>query len=101
MSHLPGRLRFQRPYRAPRLTFWTLITIGLLIGLYLIAPSKIAVVLYKAALVTGGAVLAYWIDRALFPYARPDQVRAAHQPWAGIRRALIVLACVLGMTMGL
>lgn len=101
MSHLPGRLRFQRPYRAPRLTFWTLITIGLLIGLYLIAPSKIAVVLYKAALVTGGAVLAYWIDRALFPYARPDQIRAAHQPWAGIRRALIVLACVLGLTLGL
>ena len=101
MSHLPGRLRFRRPYRAPRLTFWTLITIGLLIGLYLIAPSKIAVVLYKAALVTGGAVLAYWIDRALFPYARPDQVRAAHQPWAGIRRALIVLACVLGLTLGL
>ncbi|EKT4504052.1 hypothetical protein QEM14_001679 [Pseudomonas putida] len=101
MSHLPGRLRFQRPYRAPRLTFWTLITIGLLIGLYLIAPSKIAVVLYKAALVTGGAVLAYWIDRALFPYARPDQVRAVHQPWAGIRRALIVLACVLGLTLGL
>jgi hypothetical protein len=101
MSHLPGRLRFERPYRAPRLTFWTLITIGLLIGLYLIAPSKIAVVLYKAALVTGGAVLAYWIDRALFPYARPDQVRAVHQPWAGIRRALIVLACVLGLTLGL
>ena len=101
MSHLPGRLRFHRPYRAPRLTFWTLITIGLLIGLYLIAPSKIAVVLYKAALVTGGAVLAYWIDRALFPYARPDQVRSAHQPWAGIRRALIVLACVLGLTLGL
>ncbi|AJQ51250.1 membrane protein [Pseudomonas putida S13.1.2] len=83
------------------MTFWTLITIGLLIGLYLIAPSKIAVVLYKAALVTGGAVLAYWIDRALFPYARPDQVHAAHQPWAGIRRALIVLACVLGLTLGL
>ncbi|MBA6100482.1 hypothetical protein H4C80_25655 [Pseudomonas juntendi] len=101
MSHLPGRLHFQRPYRAPRLTFWTLITIGLLIGLYLIAPSKIAVVLYKAALVTGGAVLAYWIDRALFPYALPDQVRAVHQPWAGIRRALIVLACVLGLTLGL
>ncbi len=101
MSHLPGRLPFRRSYRAPRLTFWTLITIGLLIGLYLIAPSKIAVVLYKAALVTGGGVLGYWIDRALFPYARPDQVRAAHQPWAGIRRALIVLACVLGLTLGL
>lgn len=95
-SRLPGR----RP-RAPRLTFWALITILLLIALYLIAPTKIAVVLYKAALVTGGAVLGYWIDRALFPYARPDQVRAVHQPWAGLRRAIIVLACVLGLTLGL
>ncbi|UCZ84441.1 putative holin [Pseudomonas sp. L5B5] len=100
MSHLRSRLRLRRP-RAPRLTFWSLITIGLLVALYLVAPTKIAVVLYKVALVTGGGVLGYWIDRALFPYARPDQVRAVHQPWAGIRRALIVLACIIGLTLGL
>lgn len=101
MNHLRSRLRLRRPYQAPRLTYWTLITIGLLAALYLIAPTKIAVVLYKAALVTGGGVLGYWIDRALFPYARPDRVRVTHQPWAGIRRALIVLACILGLTLGL
>lgn len=100
MNNFRTRLRNSRP-RAPRLTFWALITVLLLIALYLIAPTKIAVVLYKAALVTGGAVLGYWIDRALFPYARPDQTRAAHQPWAGLRRAIIVLACVLGLTLGL
>lgn len=94
------RLPRLRP-RMPRLTFWSVITVVLLVALYLIAPTKIAVVLYKAALVTGGAVLGYWIDRALFPYARPDQTRAAHQPWAGLRRAVIVLACVLGLTLGL
>ncbi|WP_216891595.1 MULTISPECIES: putative holin [Pseudomonas] len=101
MNHPHSRLHDRRHYRAPRLTNWTLITVALLVALYLIAPTKVAVVLYKAALVTGGGVLGYWIDRALFPYARPDRVRAAHQPWAGIRRALIVLACIVGLTLGL
>lgn len=101
MNKFRQRLRASGRYHAPRLTNWTLITVGLLIVLYLIAPTKIAVVLYKAALVTGGGVLGYWIDRALFPYARPDRVRATHQPWAGIRRALIVLACIIGLTLGL
>ncbi len=101
MSHFRSRLPARRHYRAPRLTNWTLITIGLLIALYLVAPTKIAVVLYKMVLVTGGGVLGYWIDRALFPYARPDKVRVPHRPWAGIRRALIVLACIIGLTLGL
>lgn len=100
MNQPRSRLR-SRHYRAPRLTNWTLITVGLLIALYLIAPTKITVVLYKVVLVTGGGVLGYWIDRALFPYARPDRVPRMHQPWAGIRRALIVLACVVGLTLGL
>lgn len=99
-ARLRARLRIRRP-RIPRLTFWSVITVLLLIALYLIAPTKIAVVLYKAALVTGGVVLGYWLDRALYPYARPDQVRLPHQPWAGLRRAIIVLACVLGLTLGL
>lgn len=101
MNMFRQRLRARGRYRAPRLTNWALITVGLLLVLYLIAPTKIAVVLYKAALVTGGGVLGYWIDRALFPYARPDRVRATHKPWAGIRRALIVLACIIGLTLGL
>lgn len=90
----------RRP-RTPRLTNWSLITLVLLVLLYTIAPSKLSVILYKASLVTFGGVLGYWIDRALFPYARPNQVHRWHQPWAGIRRALVVLACVLGLTLGL
>ncbi|KTT63651.1 membrane protein [Pseudomonas oryzihabitans] len=83
------------------MTNWSLITLVLLVLLYTIAPSKLPVILYKASLVTFGGVLGYWIDRALFPYARPNQVQRWHQPWAGIRRALVVLACVLGLTLGL
>ena len=94
--HLPMR----RP-RAPRMTDWTLITLVLLIGLALVAPTKLPVVLYKAGLVTLGGVLGYWIDRALFPYARPNHVARVERAMAGIRRALVVLACILGLTLGL
>lgn len=86
---------------APRMTDWTLISIALLLCLAIIAPTKLSVVLYKCGLVTVGGVLGYWIDRALFPYARPDQVNQSAQPLAGIRRAIVVLACVLGLTLGL
>ncbi|AKA81230.1 hypothetical protein VO64_0684 [Pseudomonas synxantha] len=50
---------------------------------------------------TLGCVLGYWLDRALFPYARPDMVPSCDQSMAGIRRALVVLGCVLGLTLGL
>ncbi|MFW9266490.1 putative holin [Pseudomonas sp. NR3] len=91
----------QRRRRAPRMTDWTLITLILLICLALVAPTKLPVVLYKAGLVTLGGVLGYWIDRALFPYARPNQVARPERAMAGVRRALVVLACVLGLTLGL
>ena len=87
--------------RAPRMTTWTLITIAILLCLAIVAPTKLPVVLYKCGLVTLGGVLGYWIDRALFPYARPNMVPPYERPWAGIRRALVVLACVLGLTLGL
>ena len=105
--------------RSPRLLGWLLFTLVLLIGLTIFAPQQMQVVVYKTALVTLGAVLAYWIDRALFPYARPhtcqkqqsgpdlgpsdsDRYRSEMRFAAAcIRRALIVLACVLGLTLGL
>ena len=87
--------------RLPRMTDWTLISLALLLCLAIIAPGKLPVVLYKCGLVTLGGVLGYWIDRALFPYARPDQVPEAQRCMAGVRRSLVVLACILGLTLGL
>lgn len=63
------------------MTNWTVITLILLIGLSVVAPTKLPVVLYKAGLVTLGGVLGYWIDRALFPYARPNRVMRTAQQW--------------------
>lgn len=93
-----------RRLTAPRMTAWTVITLGLLLALLALRPEQLSVVLYKAGLVTLGAVLGYWIDRSLFPYAqdRPHRcIGALHIVGAWWRRALIVLACVLGLTLGL
>lgn len=89
--------------RAPRMTSWTLVTLVLLIILAAIRPEQLQVVAYKLLLVTLGAVAGYWIDRSLFPaQARPHEcIGDMHIVGAWIRRALIVLACILGLTLGL
>ena len=59
--------------RAPRLWGWALITLALLIAVWALAPQQLPVSLYKLSLVTLAAVVGYWLDRSLFPYARPDR----------------------------
>ena len=56
----------------PRLSGWLLITLVLLACVWAIAPQQLPVSLYKLSLVTLAAVVGYWLDRSLFPYARPD-----------------------------
>lgn len=58
--------------RLPRLTGWLLITLLLLVAVWLIAPQQLPVSLYKLSLVSLAGVVGYWLDRSLFPYARPD-----------------------------
>lgn len=58
--------------RAPRTTTWLALAVLLLVAIAIVAPPQLPVVLYKACLVALAAVLGYWLDRALFPYARPD-----------------------------
>lgn len=43
----------------------------------LIAPQQLPVLLYKVLLVDIAALVGYWLDRSLFPYARPDEVFSA------------------------
>lgn len=56
----------------PRLSGWAVITVLLLVAVWLLAPQQLPVSLYKLSLVTLAAVIGYWLDRSLFPYARPD-----------------------------
>lgn len=111
--------------RAPRNSLWLVIAALLLAAIAVLSPKQLPVVLYKAALIALAAVLGYWLDRALFPYARPDGY--LHRDWrrnsgpvpdgevdypivpayarvycaAMMRRALVVGAVVIGVALGL
>jgi len=110
--------------RAPRNSLWLIAAVVLLLVVLVTSPAQLPVVLYKAALVALAAVMGYWLDRALFPYARPDgylvrdwrygtdeptgdadyQVVPDYRlPFvaAMIRRACIVGAVIIGMCTGL
>jgi hypothetical protein len=58
--------------KTPRL-FYLLVLNILLAGIIVaIAPQQAPVTLYKLSLVTTAGLIGYWLDRAIFPYARPD-----------------------------
>lgn len=90
--------------RLPRMADWIIVTILLTILIYLLAPQQLPVTIYKLSLITTAAVLGYWIDRSLFPYARPDNL--SMQPYdiliaaAMLRRAIIVGCAILGVSLG-
>ena len=110
--------------RAPRTTSWLIAAAVLLAVIAALSPVQLPVVLYKAALISLAAVLGYWLDRALFPYARPDgylvrEWRASaaapdgkvDHPVVGeyrlvfcaaqLRRAVVVSAVVIGVAVGM
>jgi hypothetical protein len=99
----------------PRMSGWFFIVVLLMAAVWLLAPHQLAVSLYKLSLVTLGAVLAYWLDRSLFPYARPheffgkpasddlnswdtdQQYIASH---CMLRRAIIIAAAMIAVSLG-
>ena len=111
--------------RAPRGSVFLLIALALLAAIAVVSPRQLPVVLYKAALITLAAWLGYWLDRSLFPYARPDSY--LWRDWrkgtdalegdadfpladagymaafcvAQVRRAIVVACVVLGMAAAL
>jgi hypothetical protein len=88
--------------RLPRLADWIAIAIVLTLAIGIIAPQQLPVTLYKLSLVSLAAATGYWIDRSLFPYARPDDLSHDHQETAAayIRRAIVVAACIIGVSLG-
>ena len=102
-----------------RLRGWLVAAMLLLLIIALVSPQQLPVVVYKLSLISLAAVLGYWLDRSLFPKARPgqylkhDERLMAEGRWpvqtglhlvfsaALIRRALIVAAVCLAVAMGL
>jgi hypothetical protein len=84
---------------------WGLIALSLFIAAIVLRPSNGAVIGYKLTLVSLAAVTGYHLDRSLFPYARPHVHLAAGRDLlaaaAQIRRAVIVAAAILAVSIGL
>lgn len=87
-----------------RMDVWAYVAIGLGLLIAVLAPQQIGVTAYKLSLLAAGGVVGYWLDRSIFYYARPDDLMAdPHDSrfcFAMQRRALIVAACVLGVSLG-
>lgn len=91
--------------KLPRLTFMLIVAVCLTTVIAVVAPQQLPVTLYKLSLITIAGVAGYWLDRELFPYARPD--RFQNDPlWefafvlTQLRRALVVAACIVGVGLG-
>jgi hypothetical protein len=90
--------------KMPRMFDWMLVTLLLIALIAALAPQQLPVSLYKLSLITMAAVVGYWIDRSLFPYARPDN--QSIQPYdmivaaAMLRRAIIVGCAMLAVSLG-
>lgn len=105
-----------------------LLTLVLLVAVAVIAPMQLPVSLYKVSLISLAAVIGYWLDRSMFPYARPDGYletpnwqthrKAVGKVWnladfkvvdgyhlvfamAMLRRVIIVAAVVAGVALGM
>ena len=63
-----------------RMTDWLLAAILLSILVWVLAPQQLPVSLYKLSLIALAAVAGYWVDRSLFPYARPDVFLSVDEP---------------------
>ncbi|ECA8970980.1 hypothetical protein ETB55_11580 [Salmonella enterica subsp. enterica serovar Omuna] len=90
----------------PRLSGWLVASVVLFALIALISPQQLPVVIYKLSLISLAAVLGYWLDRSLFPYARPNWFQTDHNERmvfaaAMLRRAVIVAAVCLAVAMGM
>lgn len=88
---------------AIRMIDWIVYSILLCATIWFLAPHQLGVSLYKLSLVSLAAVVGYRIDRSLFPYARPDDLALAggiETAGAQMRRAIIVAATIIGVSLG-
>lgn len=86
-----------------RMIEWLLISILLLALIAWLAPQQLGVSLYKLSLITTAAWLGYWVDRSLFPYARPDDLvltEPIERAAAMLRRAIVVGCAMLAVSLG-
>lgn len=87
-----------------RMDDWLAYSLILVALIAWVAPQQLGVAAYKLSLISLAGLSGYVLDRSLFPYARPDDPTImgndARFAYAMQRRALIVAACILGVSLG-
>lgn len=106
-----------------RLGPWLIAAILMAIIVGLLYPHQLGVLLWSLTKLSFGAYLGYWIDRSLFPYARPHELfsqasalgesgatreeRALTRSrlrreasFATLRRAIIIAAALIALGLG-
>lgn len=66
-------------------------------------PHQLGVLLWSLTKLSFGAYLGYWIDRTIFPYARPGDHLAAPVKSVALlmlRRAIIIAAAIVALGLG-
>lgn len=91
--------------KLPRLWDFYIATAVLIGVIAMLAPQQLPVTLHKLSLITLAGLVGYWLDRSLFPYARPDSMASSHcndvrYAAAMVRRAIVVGASILGISLG-
>lgn len=85
---------------------WLILAIITTIGVGLLYPHQLGVLLWSLTKLCWGAYLGYWIDRSIFPYARPGSFTFDGPGGMSaiallmLRRAIIIAAAVLALGLG-
>ncbi|SJN14249.1 Putative inner membrane protein [Halomonas citrativorans] len=85
---------------------WLILAIITSIAVGFLYPHQLGVLLWSLTKLCWGAYLGYWIDRSMFPYARPGDWCSTHTPGNGLlpllmlRRVIIIAAAILALGLG-
>jgi len=86
---------------------WLILAIITTLIVAMLHPHQLGVLLWSLTKLCWGAYLGYWIDRSIFPYARPDRFNPdldtnERTSWEVLmlRRALIIGAAILALGLG-
>jgi hypothetical protein len=89
----------------PRMWDWWVATVAAAVLVWWLAPAQFQVVAYKISLITLAIMVAYWADKSLFSRASDRIHKKMQRDVYGaarlLTRALVVLAVVLGITLGI
>lgn len=97
LSLLIRRLRALWPALHDKLRASPLLLLGVVTFAVVLVlnPAKVGLLVWGVARIGVYAWLGYWVDRVIFPYARPHTLTGIAEGTAWKRRALIVAAALI------